>query len=95
MLPLVTQPYIAKAKEWEHEQEYRLIFPEQILNEMNIKKKMCDDGKERYMYKVKITKVFLGAAMSDNQKSELRKIIPPEIEIVEMKISNDKYELLH
>lgn len=95
LLPLVVQPYISKAKEWEHEQEYRLIFPEQILDEMNIKKKMCDDGKERYMYNVKITKVFFGAAMSDKQKSELRNIIPPKIEIVEIKISNDKYELLH
>jgi len=95
LLPLVVQPYISKAKEWAHEQEYRLIFPEQILDEMNIKKKMCDDGKERYMYNVKITKVFFGAAMSDKQKSELRNIIPPKIEIVEIKISNDKYELLH
>ena len=95
LLTLVVQPYISKAKEWEHEQEYRLIFPEQILDEMNIKKKMCDDGKERYMYNVKITKVFFGAAMSDKQKSELQNIIPPNIEIVEIKISNDKYELLH
>ena len=95
LLPLVVQPYISKAKEWEHEQEYRLIFPEQILDKMNIKKRMCDDGKERYMYSVKITKVFLGAAMSYKQKSELRNIIPPKIEIVEIKISNDKYELLH
>lgn len=94
LLPLVVQPYISKAKEWEHEQEYRLIFPEQILDEMNIKKKMCGDGKERFMYDVKITKVFLGAAMSDEQKSEIRSIIPSEIEIVEMKTSDTKYELL-
>lgn len=94
LLPLVVQPYITKAKEWEHEQEYRLVFPEQILDEMNIKKKMCGDGKERYMYDVKISKVFLGAAMSDEQKAEIRSIIPSDIEIAEMKISNTKYELL-
>jgi hypothetical protein len=94
LLPLVVQPYISKAKDWEHEQEYRLIFPEQILDEMNIKKKMCGDGKERFMYDVKITKVFLGAAMSDEQKSEIRSIIPYEIEIVEMQTSDTKYELL-
>lgn len=94
LLPLVVQPYISKAKEWEHEQEYRLIFPEQILDEMNIQKKMCDDKKERYMYNVKITKVFLGAAMSDEQKSEIRSIIPSEVEVVEMRISNTTYELL-
>lgn len=94
LLPLVVQPYISKAKEWEHEQEYRLIFPEQILDEMNIKKRMCDDGKERYMYSVKITKVFLGAAMSDEQKAEIRSIISSEVEVVEMQTSDTKYELL-
>lgn len=94
LLSLLVQPYITKAKEWEHEQEYRLIFPEQILDKMNIKKKMCEDNTERYMYDVKITKVFLGAAMSDEQKAEIRDIVPPEIEIVEMKLSDTKYELL-
>ena len=94
LLPLVVQPYISKAKEWEHEQEYRLIFPEQILDELNIKKKMCSDGKERYMYDVKITKVFLGAAMPKEHKLELLNIIPSEINVVEMAISNSKYELI-
>ena len=45
LLPLVVQPYISKAKEWEHEQEYRLIFPEQILDELNIKKKCAVTAK--------------------------------------------------
>ena len=94
LLPLVVQPYISKAKEWEHEQEYRLIFPEQILDEMNIKKKMCSDGKERYMYDVKITKVFFGTSMPEDNKTTLREIIPTHVEIVEMKISDNKYELL-
>jgi hypothetical protein len=95
LLPLVVQPYISKAKEWEHEQEYRLIFPEQILDELNIKKKMCSDGKERYMYDVKITKVFFGTSMPEDNKIALREIIPTHVEIVEMKISDNKYELLH
>ena len=95
LLPLVVQPYISKAKEWEHEQEYRLIFPEQILDELNIKKKMCSDGKERYMYDVKITKVFFGTSMPEDNKTALREIIPTHVEIVEMKISDNKYELLH
>ena len=94
LLPLVIHPYITNSKEWEHEQEYRLIFPEQILDEMGIKKKMCSDGKERFMYDVKITKIFFGAAMSDEQKSAMRSMIPSEIEIVEMRISNTTYELL-
>ena len=94
LLSLIVQPYISKSKEWKHEQEYRLIFPEYVLDEVNIKKKMCGDQKERYMYDVTITKVFLGAAMSNEQKIEIRSLIPPEIEVVEMKISENKYELL-
>ncbi len=94
LLPLVIQPYISKSKEWEHEQEYRLIFPEQILDEMGIKKKMCSDGKERFMYNVKITKVFVGAAMSDVQKSEIRSIVPSNVKVIEMQISDTKYELI-
>ena len=66
----------------------------EILDEMNIQKKMCDDGKERYMYNVKITKVFLGAAMSDKQKAEIHSIISSEVEVVEMRTSDTKYELL-
>ena len=34
------------------------------------------------------------AEMSDKQKAEIYSIIPSEIEVVEMKISNTKYELL-
>lgn len=56
---------------------------------------MCNDGIERYMFPIpKITKVYLGSAMSDKQKSEILSIIPSEIEAVEMKISDSKYELL-
>lgn len=94
LLSLVIHPYITKAREWKHEQEYRLIFPEQVLDEMNITKKMCNDGEERYMFDVKITKVYLGAAMSDKQKTEILSIIPSEVEVVEMKLSDTKYELL-
>jgi hypothetical protein len=88
------QPVITKAKDWEHEKEYRLVFPEEILEGMNAKKIECDDGKDRYLYPVKITKVFCGANMSDENKNAIRAIVPREIEVVEMKISNTKYELL-
>lgn len=94
LIPLIAQPYISKAKEWEHEKEYRLVFTKKILDDMNFEKKMCTDGKERYMYNVKIKKIFLGAEMSEEQKEDIRKIIPPGIEVVEMKISDTKYELL-
>ena len=66
----------------------------QILDEMNIPQKMCDDGKERYMYNAKITKIFLGAAMSDEQKAEMHSIISSEVEVIEMRTSDTKYELL-
>jgi len=92
---LVSQPYITKSKEWEHEQEHRLIYTEKELIGKGVDKLMCNDGVERYMLPVpKISKVYLGAAMSDEQKSEILSIIPSEIEVVEMNISDTKYELL-
>lgn len=94
MLPLILQPYITKAEGWRHEQEYRLIYLEEAFEKEGIFKKLCNDGTERYMCPVKITKVYLGAAMSDEQKSEILSIIPSEIEVVEMNISDTEYELL-
>jgi hypothetical protein len=92
---LVSQPYVTKSKEWEHEQEHRLIYTEKELIGKGVDKVMCNDGIERYMFPIsKITKVYLGAAMSDKQKAEIYSIIPSEIEVVEMKISDAKYELL-
>lgn len=96
LLPeLVLQPYITKANSWRHEEEYRLIFLEEVLKKRNLTPQMCDDGVERYFYDVKITKVFLGAAMSEEQKAEIRAKVPSDIEVVEMKISDSKYELLY
>lgn len=91
---LVLKPYITKSSDWSHEKEQRLIFPEEVLVDRKYEKKKCDDGVERYFYNVKITKVFLGAAMSEEMKAEIRAIIPADIEVVEMKISDNKYELL-
>lgn len=94
LLSLVVQPYITKAKEWEHEREYRLIYLEEAFEKEKIEKQLCPDGKERGFYPAKITKVIFGAAMSDKQKAEIRSMIPSGIEVVEMKISDTKYELL-
>lgn len=94
LLPLVAQPYVTKAKEWEHEREYRLLYLEDVFEKNDIEKHMCSDGKERYFCPIKITKVFCGANMIPEDKKALRKIIPAHIEIVEMKISENKYELL-
>lgn len=94
LLPLILQPYITKAEEWKHEQEYRLIYLEETFEKEKIEKRLCKDGKERYMCPVKVTKVFCGAAMTDEEKRTLHVIIPPEIEVVEMQISETKYELL-
>ena len=94
LLPLILQPYITKAEEWRHEQEYRMIYLQEAFEKEGIIKKICDDGRERFMCPIKITKVFCGANMSEDNKDMLRKIIPTEIEIVEMKISDTKYELL-
>ncbi len=92
---LVSQPYITKSKEWGHEQEHRLIYTEKELISKGVGKLMCKDDIERYMLPVsKITKVYLGAAMSEEQKIEIRNIIPSEIEVIEMQISDNKYELL-
>lgn len=94
LLPLILQPYITKAEGWKHEQEYRLIYLEEAFEKEKIEKWLCKDGKERYMCPVKVTRVFCGAAMSDEDKKALQVIIPPEIEVVEMRISDTKYELL-
>lgn len=94
LLPLVVQPYITKSKEWEHEQEFRLIYLEEAFSKEGIEECMCDDGKERYMCPVKITKVFFGANMSYENKKALRETISSKIEIVEMNTSNNKYKLL-
>ena len=93
-LPLILQPYITKAEDWKHEQEYRLIYLEEAFEKEGIIKRLCADGCERYMCPVKISKVFCGANMSEENKDILRRIIPAEIEIVEMAISDAKYELL-
>jgi len=93
-LPLILQPYITKAESWKHEQEYRLIYLEEAFEKEKIEKRLCKDGEERYMCPVKIAKVFCGAAMSDEDKKTLQAIVPPEIEVVEMRISKTKYELL-
>lgn len=93
MLPLILQPYTTKAAGWRHEQEYRLIYLEEAFEKEGIVKKLCNDGTERYMCPVKITKVFCGANMSEDNKDILRKNLPAEIEIVEMNISDTKYEL--
>ena len=94
LLPLVVQPYVTKAQEWAHESEYRMLYLEDVFEQNDIEKRMCDDGKERYFCPIKITKVFLGANMTPDKKEVLRNIIPEEIEIVEMKISDSKYEIL-
>ncbi|MBQ4274048.1 MAG: DUF2971 domain-containing protein [Clostridia bacterium] len=94
LLPLVAEPYITKSKEWEHERECRLVYFEKAHSNGGLEKCMCRDGKERYMRPVKITKVFCGANMSDENKNAIRAIVPREIEVVEMKISDTKYELL-
>ena len=94
LLPLVAQPYVTKAKGWEHEQEYRLIYSESDFDKTTIFKKKCADGVERYMYPAKITKIYLGATMPEDKKEEIRFISPKEIEIMEMKISDTKYALL-
>lgn len=94
LLPLILQPYITKAEDWKHEQEYRLIYLEEAFEKEKIEKHLCKDGKERYMCPVKITKVFCGTAMSDDDKKALRTIVLPEIKVVEMRISDTKYELL-
>lgn len=94
LLPLVAQPYVTKAKGWEHEQEYRLIYSENDLDKTTIFKKKCTDGIERYMYPAKTTKIFLGAAMPEDRKEEIRFISPKGIEIGEMKITETKYELI-
>lgn len=95
LLPLVVQPYITKAKDWEHEREYRLIYLENDFIKEGFKKCVCSDDKERYFCPIKITKVFCGASMSEDNKKALRDIIPSEIEMVEMQISGNKYELMH
>ena len=46
------------------------------------------------MCPVKITKVFCGATMPEEDKKALQAIVSPEIEVVEMRISETKYELL-
>ena len=94
LLPLILQPYITKAEGWKHEQEYRLIYLEEAFEKQKIEKRLCKDGEERYMCPVKITKVFCGAAMPDNKREILKTILSPEIKIVEMQISDTKYELL-
>lgn len=94
LLPLILQPYITKAEGWKHEKEYRLIYLEEAFEKEKIEKRLCKDGKERYMCPVKITKVFCGATMSEEDKKVLQAIVSPEIEVVEMRISETKYELL-
>lgn len=94
LLPLILQPYITKAEGWKHEQEYRLIYLEEAFEKEKIEKRLCKDGEERYMCPVRITKVFCGAAMSDEDKKALQAIVPQEIEVIEMRISDTKYELL-
>lgn len=94
LLSLVAQPYVTKATEWAHEREYRLLYLEEVFEKNDIEKRMCNDGKERYFCPIKITKVFCGSNMIPENKEALRKIIPAHIEIVEMKISDSKYELL-
>ena len=94
LLPLIAQPYITKAKEWAHEREYRMLYLEDVFEKNDIEKHICDDGKERYFCPIKITKVFCGANMIPENKDALREIIPENVEIIEMKISDSKYEIL-
>lgn len=88
------KPYITKSLEWQHEDEYRLLIPREAFDEIGINSKICSDNKERYMRSVKITKVYLGANMSEEHRHRVREKIGDKIEIVEATISKCNYKLI-
>lgn len=96
LIKMIAQPYITKSTEWQHEKEYRLVFVKKELEKLNVEKEICGDGIERYMYPMKrITKVFLGASMSDEKKTLITALaVDKEIETKTMAISNDQYIII-
>ncbi len=96
LIKMIAQPYITKSTEWEHEEEYRLVFVEKELRNMKVGKEICGDGIERYMYPMKkITRVFMGASMPDEKKSLIKALVSNKgIEAVNMVISNDQYIIM-
>lgn len=88
------KPYITKSLEWEHEDEYRLLIPQEAFEEIGITPHICSDNKERYMRSVKITKVYLGANMSEEHRHRVREKVGDKIEIVEASISDSNYKLI-
>ena len=88
------KPYITKSLEWQHEDEYRLLIPREAFDEIGITSKICSDNKERYMRSMKITKVYLGATMSEGNKNRVRQKVGDKIEIVEASISDSNYKLI-
>ena len=88
------KPYITKSLEWKHEDEYRLVIPKEAFEEIGITSKICSDNKERHMRNMKITKVYLGAAMSEENKNCVREAAGDKIEIVEASISDTDYKLI-
>ena len=97
IINLLEMPYITKSLEWEHEQEYRLIFAEKELEEKGYNKLRCDDDIERYLYPIpNINKIFLGANTSDEDKNQLKlfcKSLNKNVSFETMKISNSEYLL--
>lgn len=96
LIKMIAQPYTTKSTEWQHEHEYRLIFTEKELDDIKVEKEICGDGNERYMYPMKkITKIFLGASISDEKKSLITASAADKgIETKTMVISNDQYIII-
>ena len=95
IINLLAMPYITKSLEWEHEQEYRLIFTEKELQEKDYDKRRCDDNIERHLYPISnVNKIFLGANTSEEDKKELKlfcQSLDKNIDFETMMISNSEY----
>jgi hypothetical protein len=99
-IKIMTEPYYTKSTDWAYEEEYRIIFSEQDIDKHDrLCKVKCNDGFERLAYKMPpIKRIYLGAKLPSDCPEQYNQILnltkqKDDIEVVTLKISEDKYNL--
>lgn len=83
-------PYFRKSKEWEYEDEYRSIFSPHWFKQLE------NNGESLLLTNDKITDVYFGVKMSDEDKKDVIQLIddgPFTPQIWQTKTHHSKYEL--
>ena len=95
LIKQTAEPYLVKSNEWEYESEYRILISKDELLSIGAQETIDDKKVVRYSYKMpKITKVYLGVKMSDDDKKKIKQLLGElKIPFIEKDISKTEYVL--